>query len=71
MNMTSVDIIARHRYRVTLVGNLYASGFCDVDVNFLLNMGLFDEYEPDVSRLDMRDDASELSSDSSSVSSVE
>lgn len=55
-----------------LFGSLYIPR-CDVDVDidFLLSIGLLDEYEPDVSRDDVGEEAQELSSDSSSVSSSE
>ena len=47
--MTIVDIKAKHKYRTIRCGSLYVFDL-GVPIDFLLNIGRFEEYEPDVSR---------------------
>jgi len=47
-----VKIKARHKYRTTFCGILYVFNLC-LPIDFLLNIGRFEEYEPDVSRDEM------------------
>lgn len=52
INIIIVEIKPKHRYLITLLGNLYEDGnrLCDPADDFLRTSGLFEEYEPDVSR---------------------
>jgi hypothetical protein len=70
MNIITVDINPKHKYLITLFGNLYAdgSGLCDPADDFLLNIGRCEEYDPDVSRDDTVEESSEEYSESSSES---
>ena len=49
IKITIVDIKAKHKYRTIRCGSLYVFNL-GVPVDFLLNIGRFEEYEPDVSR---------------------
>jgi hypothetical protein len=55
INITSVDISARQRYRIILFGNLYA-GERGGGRDFRRSMGRLEEYDPDVSREEMAEE---------------
>lgn len=61
MMITTVDINAKHRYRTIRFGILYIEGrgFWKFLEDFLLNIGRFEEYDPDVSREETIEESSD------------